>query len=204
MKFLFALLISMVVAVTGCAKAPTLYTVNPRATDFMPEVTPVWIDTKFTPDQKQAIVEALDAWTYALNGYNRFELVSQDFDMDISVLEQVMHTGQGLLVLDRSVTDPVYDDLPNGVLAWVEDGVPIVNIFGDVVGNRNVKAIAMHEMGHYLGITGRYAHTAVKGTLMFPSYTYSQTCIDRLTMQTLATFRPKYDWHHTNYCNKPE
>ncbi len=193
----------------GCAKPAPNYSHNIVAGISDRDVTPVWIDKGFSLNQKAQIVAAMVEWNYALNGYNRFQLISDQFDVtdpaktkeSLDIFREIRATHQGLVILCRMSTDPVSEDLEPGTIAWVVQGEPFLNIFADAVGDRNLKALTLHELGHTMGI---HEHATIRGSLMYPSYTYMSTCIDRATIQSLSAVRPKWDYHHMNYCNKTE
>ncbi len=164
-------------------------------------MVPVYIDVGFSDAHRLAIHQALDTWNLALNGYERFEVASDKFDMEPETLETIDFTGQGLVVLKRMHEDDVVKSLPDGVLAWVPmpsyGEAHSLDIIADVIGNRDLRTICMHELGHVLGIP----HLPIRGSLMFSTYPNSP-CIDRATVQALATIR-RWEWKHLNFCERP-
>lgn len=164
------------------------------------EVYPVYIDQEFTAAEKAAIAAALVEWNTALNGARTYVVASDQFQMEQSVISQVMTTGQGLLILRNKRTD--YDhagDEMDGVLAFVPGlGVPFVHVIDDAIGTRNLKAIVAHEIGHTLGIP----HVPLTGSLMNPSYPFGLDCVDKETLQALSFASPKFDWHYMRYCQE--
>ncbi len=187
---------------TGAAGPGTRYTANPPPVGIVPEVVPVWIDKRFNAEHRASIHDAFEQWNTALNGYESFAIVSDSFDMEPSTLDQVVSTGQGLIVLRRSTHDPIMENLPDGVLGWVETDLQteahVLNLVEDAIGNRDLVAISMHEIGHTL----RLPHLPVKHTLMFPAYRYGSPCVDQFTVQTLATVRG-FEWKSMNFCRRP-
>ncbi len=204
MKLSLAILALSIAACTSVHSPPGagLYTEHPGPVGTMPEVVPVYIDKGFSDSHRAAIHSAFAQWNIALNGYESFNIVSDKFDMEPEIIQDVMATGQGLLVLRRQTTDPVMENLPEGVLGWVmmDPGFEsnVLNLVADAIGNRDMTSIAMHEVGHTL----RLPHLPVKHTLMFPSYRFGATCVDMFTVQTLATIRG-WEWHQLNYCERP-
>lgn len=167
--------------------------------DVVEAVTPVWVDKDFTEAERVDIHTALDEWTYAMNGYSSFRTASDSFDMEPEVLEIVDFTGQGLIILRRSVTSPAVAELPDGVLAWADDAPGhVINVIGDRTGTRDLHSIMLHEIGHILGLE----HVMVKHSLMWPSYNNGAACVDRVTAMALGSVRG-WDWHHMNWCDRP-
>lgn len=213
MKQLFAFLV-FACLIVACHTAPPrpsspkggewpVYVANPapQAGSFMPDRIPVYVDERFTDPDRAEIHAALDEWNHVLNGYRVYFVDADDFAMQPSVLYRVLNTEQGLLILHTHPADVDGDPSFEGVLAWVPGlGAPIVHVIADRVGTRSMRAIVMHEIGHTLGLE----HVLVKGTLMFPSYPFGLDCIDKVTVQALASTRAsRWDWHHMNYCERP-
>ena len=203
--------VALVASVAACTNAPHAadgygpsgYTQHAGPVGVVPEVVPVWIDKRFTREHRTAIHEAFAQWNIALNSYEQFEIVADDFDMQPEILEQIGASGQGLVVLRRSTKDPIMEDLPDGVLGWVAMNPSYeshaLNLVEDAIGNRNIIPITLHEIGHTL----RLPHLPVKHTLMYPSYNYGAPCVDLFTVQTLATVRG-WDWRKLNSCDYPK
>ncbi len=200
--------LTVLVLLIACSSAHSppgggLYTEHAGPVGNMPEVVPVYVDKKFSDKHREAIHESFAQWNIALNGYESFTIVSDTFDMEPSTIQDVIASGQGILVLRRMTTDPLLEELPEGVLGWVMmtpgEEAHVLNLVEDAVGNRDLTAIASHEIGHTL----RLPHLPVKGTLIYPSYRYGSPCVDLFTVQTLATVRG-WDWKAMNYCGYPK
>lgn len=190
-----------VTLVLGCS-APThgRYKVHsvPAEFSFIPDVQPVYIDADFAQDEKQAIHQALADWNLALNGYRQYRVETDTFGMEVSVLKQVANSHEGLVILSLNESQ-VPEDVGSGALAWVDELYsPIVFVATERVGQRELRVIVAHEIGHTLGL----AHVPVMGSLMNPYYNFQSGCIDQLTVQFLAAQprRMNWDWHHMNYC----
>lgn len=176
---------------------------QPIVGSYVPDTEIVWIDKDFRPDEKANIRAALDEWSYAMNGYRTYIVVSDAFSMsDTRTLERVA-AGEGLLVLRVGEADvPML--APTGTLAWVDElGDNVVHVVSSRVGTRDLKAIVMHEIGHTLGLP----HTQASGTLMSGYYQDQTNCIDHYTAITLAGLRyaraVRWDWRHMRTCNRP-
>ncbi len=196
-----------IVSLIACSSAHSppgggLYTEHAAPKGNVPEVVPVYIDKRFSDSHRSAIHESFSQWNIALNGYESFRIASDTFDMEPNIIQDIIASGQGLLVLRRSTSDPVMEELPEGVLGWVMmtqgEEAHVLNLVEDAVGNRDITSICSHEIGHTL----RLPHLPVKGTLMYPSYRNGSPCIDRFTVQTLATIRG-FDWKLLNWCGYP-
>jgi len=183
---------------------------HPRPVGHTPEYTPVYIEKAFTQSEHDAIHRALAGWNYVLNGYQVYSVASDDFDYDLDVIEQISNTDQGLVFVRASIAMADSLDLSdgilvekenNGVLAWVPGlGEQVVFIVTDRIGTRDLTAITEHEIGHTLGIP----HLPIKGTMLYPYYTFGASCIDRATVQALASLsRGRFDWHFMNWCELP-
>lgn len=173
------------------------YVVNEPASGVLRIVTPVYVDIRFDPLQRRDIHAALGEWTHTFNGYAAYVVMSDEFDMQPEILERLQATGQGMVILANKTGDDLVEALPDGTLAWVPVlGAPVIHVVSDRIGNRNLKAIVMHELGHTLGI----GHVNVRNTLMFPSYPFGSDCIDEITVRALSSVNTKFDFHHMNYC----
>lgn len=161
---------------------------------------PVWIDAEFSTEHRRAIHSALAAWNNSLNGYERFEVVSDVFNLDVDILKTILSTRQGLLILRRLYNETFWG-LPAGTLAWVyrEDGEEglLLNIVDDVIGDMNLQTIVQHELGHVLMLP----HLPIQNTVMYPTYKYSSHCIDKITIRALASIRG-WDWNHMRMCER--
>ncbi len=207
MKLSLVFVAAVALFASGCSSlhAPPsggAYTEHAGPVGNMPEIVPVWIDKGFSEAHRVGIHSAFAQWNVALNGYESFKVVSDSFDMEPAVIQDIVASGQGLLVLRRKTTDDIMAALPDGVLGWVSmppgAEAHVLNIVEDAVGNRNISSIAMHEIGHTL----RLPHLFVKHTLLYHSYSYGAPCIDLFTVQTLATIRG-WEWHNMNWCAYP-
>ncbi len=163
-------------------------------------VVPTWVDARFSGTHHAQIIEAVDAWNDVLNGHLRFQVVSESFDMEPGVLARIDAEG-GVLVLRRGSTDPVVAMLPDGVLGWTPvAGAHVVSIVEDTIGDRSVRGVTLHELGHVLGLGDE--HVVLRGVLMHPTYTVARTaCVDRATAASVAGLHG-WDLGRLNYCER--
>jgi len=201
--FFLALLISLFVACVP-AKSPGVFAgytnhSSPPA-KVVTAVLPVYIDKDFTFAEKEEIHMAFYEWNKALNGYARFNIVSNDFSgkYESPELDAMNVTGQGIIVYRMTSDNPVIQaaDDSGRMLAFVPDlGSHEVFVVADRIGTRKLSLIMMHELGHDLGLT----HDDIEYTLMFPYAERQPPCIDKITMLRIAT-RFDFDINHLNYC----
>ena len=197
------IVVGLCLALFGCSspKVPAIsdgYTHHPQDMDAIAEEVPVWIDKDFTEGHKADIRNALGEWNLALNGYRTYRVVDDQFVLNAVVVEQVLNTSQGLIVLQRT-EDNVPDDLPGSVLAWVLRRFPFaVNIVEDRIGTRDMHLIAMHEMGHTLGLDD----LEIYGTLMAVAYPGQSGCIDELAIRGVHGQNPNWRMEHMNWCTR--
>jgi len=203
---LLALLIACSSASPRVAIPEPVFIQNPSPNAVM-TIVPVYIDKSFNAQELAQIESAFDQWTYSLNGYMEFKIVARDVDFEHlkEVVDSVIdRTGQGLEIIPE--TDASAFESPSA-LAYVPGAIqegkwypsPEIHIVRDRIGERDLRQIVLHEIGHTLGLD----HSPVKNTLMYFQYPQNSPCVDRLTMQTLSSLRSRIDWHHTNYCTWP-
>lgn len=168
---------------------------------------PVYIDDSFSPEDKQQIKDALAVWNKTLNNYQQYDLKDEHWKpnmVDELGEEVILNQREGMRFVKMSE-----DSQSDGVLGWVDDlGDDVVHLipnrcraFG---GEDGVKIVAMHEMGHSLGIP----HVGVKGALLYPYYTNQAVvengnCIDNITATMLSLNNRRFSLEHLNYCNLP-
>lgn len=164
----------------------------------MTESYEVWIDSRFTKDDRQGIEIALQRWNVALNGYVRFDVSgdrveSPEHDPNVR-LEEIW--------TDHPVTiQRVWssDKIEARLLAWVDGvGGERVHIMPERLEETNwgTEPITLHELGHVLGLDDDTHHIH---TLMATPVTAMVTCIDERTTSEIATV---HGWDAT--CMAPE
>jgi hypothetical protein len=94
-------------------------------------------------------------------------------------------------------------DMPgDSVLAYVDDlGGHRMYFSTERIGKRSLRGVAMHEIGHALGLP----HIPVKGTVMYPSYDqgWTEICVDEMTMRLMAELDERVSMEHVVYCRMP-
>lgn len=186
----------LAIAVAACSSAlRTSYTTH-VGPPIKPVQVPVYIDVRFESQEQISIAEAVDEWNGALNGYRRFSIATNRFDMDPAVLSRVHMTGLGLVVLRNTSDDYVGAWVPREVLAWSTLNGWVIHVMADHMGERSLRRVMLHEMGHILGIS----HTETPGSLMRSEYRNAGQCIDRDTLVQLTTVHPYYSIGFLNWC----
>lgn len=186
--------------------APTHRTPPPVETPSIP----TWIDRDFTSNEAKDIASAVETWNTALNGYERFEVVSTRFDMEPEVLADIQSTGTGLVILARVETWEGLHRLPPGTLAWSYVDMPAFKEEAHRISfipsrfnpNLSFEIVAMHEMGHVLGLGDLY-RAEYRGRLMYFEQINGarvRRCVDEATIRALAAVRG-WDVGHMNSCS---
>jgi hypothetical protein len=170
-------------SVIGCASTPKLPLPDPT---YQTYIEPVWIDKDFSTADRLEIERALKDWNWTLNGYVQFRIESEQYERgDASILIQtmIMHAGTIIQVAsEKEATDAEARGLPKNAGAWTENDRVFVNIIVSRLGNSNMHAVVMHELGHTLGL----GHFSIPDTLMYKSGLRVCDCVDRYTAMVVA------------------
>jgi predicted Zn-dependent protease len=176
---------------------------NSSAYQTVPQrVIPVWIDNNFGQADLLSIQDALDQWSFALNGYLVFRVESTHFDMQIEPM-QAAQDGKAWLILkiarNNRLTKYHDDKQPFGhiALAFTDRiGGNTLYLVRDRLDNDQVRGIMMHEMGHLLGAE----HHMGDGILMNPQYNSNNAqCVDYDTLKQVALYQ-HLEISKLNYC----
>lgn len=210
MKKIFLLFTSLILAISSLSCAPGLYeyhSVSPARYHEHYREIPMYVDGHMTKEGRQSLANAINDWNYALNKEMLITVKTWALDVNTdsgqAIVQQVKITHQGIVVLWLNHDDPVVQAMdPDGnALAFV-DGLgrkaDMLVIVQDTIGNRNLKVILEHEIGHILGAS----HTMAK-SLMYPYADSNQSpCIDKITMLQIANYND-LDPAVLNYCVIP-
>ena len=195
MRLIFLLLIALLT--TTCIHLPLYnYTHNPAIAAPERTIT-VRIDRNFSLDDKTAIDDALMAWNYALNNYIVFKVISTDFNMQPSEIND-----GSLLIMKidhNSYLIPVSDNPGADVLGFIPNlGSKHMYIIRDrIVDELQLKEIVMHEIGHFFYVK----HTDDAKSLMYGQlFIAYQQCIDKYTIEKVAKIEG-LDINKLNYCS---
>lgn len=140
------------------------------------DMTPVWVDYRFTDVEREAIKHAFEEWNAALTGIVDLHIVSYDFDNWPEVIRNIYDTQQGIVVYSQPTCRGFYG-------GWVD------TINGNFIRSCKfppdvLKSIVMHEVGHILGLT----HNNTPGSLMYPEVGPG-ACLDAETVEQLNRLR---------------
>lgn len=188
----------------GCAGPLYKYNHSSPPLGTVGQVIPVYIDSAFDNVQTLSIMAAIREWNTVLNGQIKLDVVKKfNGDKEGSDLaSEAGRMGIGWVIAKLNDDHPVIEriDLPSNILAFVpHDDAHLLVVIGNRLATRNLKLIAMHEMGHLLG-----AVHVPGGTLMGTTYENNRfDCIDKVTAYQVAR-RNELDFQNMNYCSIPE
>jgi hypothetical protein len=170
--------------VSGCGV--TLFTENsdPLITTLR---YPVWVDASFSTEQKNAIHQAMFRWNTALGGYARFQIYAENIARPSHsyIVNSEAAYARYYVTIDRA-TD---GEEPNpAYLAWTDAvGGHVITMIPERVGLwSNDRDVAMHELGHVLGLPDDSTNL---NTLMAIPVSGLKPCISDMTLRELAMVR---------------
>lgn len=200
------LLALSMVACGGNASLFSYHSVAPDETFQDKKITPIYVDKNFSKENKKVIYDVINEWNVVLNGYNRIEVATWNFDKTDKaeakkLRKSIRETNEGIILYSLKHDDPMLEDYiedGDGVLAFVDAlGRRAHNlvVIEDRIGKKNLHKIMLHEFGHAFGSM----HVSSE-SLMFPYYSYLQLdCVDKITASQVATYN-HYDLSKMNYC----
>lgn len=156
---------------------------------------PIMVDRNFGSLDRESINAAIEQWNYALNGFIKLKVESWDFDMEVSsIVDTVRRRGFLILKID-SKSHLVVDAKGQMILAFCDKvSGNYMYIIRDRLENDDVKYLALHELGHLLGVGHESKY------LMAPIYQkINYQCIDYETMKVVAK-RHDLLMDSLNYC----
>ncbi len=192
----------------GCASSPKYWSYKtvpaPSHINHVTEI-PVWIDSNFSKTQVSEINKAIAEWNMVFNGQVivKVESTFKSVAEAETKLEEAFKTGLGILIINLPESNPLLGNLiddSDGVLAFVRGpGGHLMTVIGDHVGNRNLKTIVLHEMGHLFGCY----HVNIPNSLILPFYSNDQAnCVDKISAAQAAGYLG-LNLNTLNYCVTP-
>lgn len=141
----------------------------------------VYIDPTFDEVDRIAILGAVSEWNEVLTGAIR--LVSTVGTLSIDELNDP----HAILVMKVDSNCTFIPTIPEGsVLAWTNRiGGNKVWVIRDRLGNWQVQAVMMHELGHVFGADDRKGHGLMHYLIDMNEY----RCIDKATVEEVATWQ---------------
>jgi hypothetical protein len=150
------------------------YTSHPGAA-IRPEIFSLIVADTFSVHERAKILRAVNEWNVALNGFIRFEIMAENNGALPGAREHwVITSKQGLHTAGSSIALAATYFAPGvgGVMA----------IYVDRIGRRDLGGVAMHELGHVLGL----GHSGKGGLMAAQYHPTSQRCVDRATIEAVA------------------
>lgn len=144
--------------------------------------TPIWIDARFTWQEKKAIERALGTWNRALEGQHRFFIASEDMLIpELGLVREARNAlGWGVTFeYDDVMTGASFEGQPH--LAELHHGSAVV-FYPKIFSVESYAVVALHEMGHVMGLDDN----AKGSTLMSSPYNEEQRCIDSTSLDLVA------------------
>ena len=170
------------------------------------KLIPVYLDNNFSVEEETALKEAITEWNGVFNGQIVIR-VDGTFDGKEGIKPKLLSSyvrseGWNIIALE-STDSAVADEIEpgDGNLAFAEIRGHYMVVLTDRIGMRNLKVIAMHEMGHLLGAYHVNLHS-----LMYPHYGLIKDavqCIDKITVAQVATVQ-NLNLNTLNYCVTPD
>lgn len=185
-----AIIFAILISLFSCISHQRDYITNTRRDDSRRTI-PIYIDQRFSGNDKVLISSALQSWGYAFNNQINFEIHYNVSDWSLNEVSDIyLRHGVMIVYLSERENDniPTLSSDPfnaKKVLAWVNKiGGNKINVLRDRINETDLYYIILHEMGHIFGVL----HTN-EDELMQPSYMKTnQRCVDQNTARKAAEF----------------
>jgi hypothetical protein len=183
----------------GCREAKTTYTAIPSTGHVLQREMSVWVDKNFSDEDKLDIQKSLEEWNYVLNGYQKFDVVSWNFDLGDNDLRMIQER-RGIMILRiESSSGFMPGDDPGFVtVAWTNriGGNKIFVVRDRIHNMKRFHSAVLHELGHVEGAPDFDG----EGSLMDGVYQKSNpTCVDKRSAEAVALYQG-IPFEGMNYC----
>ncbi len=200
MKYLYSLILSlMLILGMGCGLRDNslyYYIHAPNQAVIPLKSYHIYVDREFGEADKVSIMQAVEQWNFALNGYIKIDIVEWNFQMLPSQIKEGMeNNGWFFLKIDSHSKFLPDTKIGKIVLAYCDKilGTRMFMI-RDRMGNEDVQPIVLHEIGHLLGAEH------VGHQLMYPYYGKERfRCVDWESINFVAR-QQHLDVNNLNYC----
>jgi predicted Zn-dependent protease len=195
----------LLVSVLGEAQAQTQYSINLQGLTWnhstisvlvVPQDNASWWMPSYLNATLRAISEWDNAIVYFASNYSNFAYLSNlrmiptishamnsGFDVYISWIETPLNTSSNELGDTQNVYEQPYTIIKSTITLAAEDSQ------GYVLNEFDMQNVALHELGHCLGL----GHTSYSGDVMYPDYTPKQT-VEALSTLDLYGVSTVFQW----------
>lgn len=142
----------------------------------------LWVDARFLPDQRRDIKSAVETWNKALEGFERFDIVSDNFKPESGLTVPGVTIEASPLDPSWAIADTVGFRRAVGGVAKRSDLHVRLFLPKFVNGKIRFDIVVAHELGHVLGLEDNEPDS----DLMRGPYGKHQNCIDLGTLRRVA------------------
>ena len=168
------------------------YTHNTATAAAPREIVALRIAETFDLGDRAKILRAVSEWNLALNGFVRFEVVSDQAAPARGLQSWMIVPAKG-----EGLRAPHGSSVPLAVTQPTTSAGGLMVVHVDRVGRRDLGGVVMHELGHVLG-----AGHGERGLMAAHYHPSDQKCIDRATIGAVAAKRrlpvDQLNWCETN------
>lgn len=134
-------------------------------------------DTSFTKEERKEIELAMDTWAGVTSGLVGFTVA---WDVDWQSTASIVEHENDSLISRVDPSNPYFQDGAIGRVAEIGGRPAHVWIVADRCNQLGVfRQVVIHELGHILGML----HTKDPDSIMYPSTSQKQTCLNKADME---------------------